>query len=87
MLEACDATTFEPKRMLTYAQIDPQIEGYGICAHLPKDRRRDLTFSNLISPDQIPSIFSLNIWASPLSVLWIRCCLANPEIPIRYNDR
>ncbi|KAI6778191.1 retinal pigment epithelial membrane family protein [Emericellopsis cladophorae] len=52
MLQACDATTLEPKRMLTYAQIDPQLEGYGICAHPPKDRKRGLTFNYLISPDQ-----------------------------------
>ena len=56
--------------MLTYAQIDPQLEGYGICAHPPKDRKRGLTFNYLISSDQVLSIFSLNIRASPVSVLW-----------------
>lgn len=71
MLQTCDAKTLQPKRLLTYAQTDPCLEGFGICAHPPKDRARGLTFNYLISPDgQTLSIFSLNISANPAAVVW-----------------
>lgn len=71
MLQTCDAKTLEPKRLLTYAQIDPQLAGYGICAHPLKDRKRGLTFNYIISPDgKVLSIFALNIRAKPASLVW-----------------
>lgn len=71
MLQTCDAKTLEPKRLLTYAQIDARLEGFGICAHPPKDRARGLTFNYIISPDgQTLSIFSLDIRAKPAAVVW-----------------
>ena len=70
MLQTCDAKTLEPKRLLTYAQIDPQLTGYGICAHPPKDRKRGLTFNYIVSNDGVLSIFALDIHAKPASVVW-----------------
>ncbi|KAH8881041.1 hypothetical protein GQ53DRAFT_889010 [Thozetella sp. PMI_491] len=70
MLQVCDAKTLEPKRLLTYAAINPELKGYGICAHPPKDRKRGLTFNYVISPDGVLSIFSLNIRSNPATVLW-----------------
>lgn len=71
MLQTCDAKTLEPKRLLTYAHIDPQLAGYGICAHPPKDRKRGLTFNYIISPDgKVLSIFALDIRAKPASLVW-----------------
>ncbi|KAL0933655.1 retinal pigment epithelial membrane family protein [Colletotrichum truncatum] len=71
LLQVCDARTLEPKRMLTYAQIDPELSGYGICSHPPKDRKRGLTFNYLIDPEKgIMSVFALNIVAKPTSLLW-----------------
>ncbi|RYP03285.1 hypothetical protein DL764_005241 [Monosporascus ibericus] len=37
IMQICDARTLEPKRLLTYAQIDPELAGYGSCAHPPHD--------------------------------------------------
>lgn len=71
LLQVCDAKTLEPKRMLTYAQIDPQLAGYGICAHPPKDRKRGWTFNYLINPeDGVMSVFALDIKSKPVSLLW-----------------
>ena len=69
MLQTCDAKTLEPKRHLTYAQIDPQLTGYGICAHPPKDRKRGLTFNYVTSTNGVLSIFALDIRAKPASVV------------------
>ncbi|KAF9880324.1 putative lignostilbene- -dioxygenase protein [Colletotrichum karsti] len=71
LLQVCDARTLEPKRMLTYAQIDPQLSGFGICSHPPKDRKRGLTFNYLIDPATgVMSVFALNIAANPASLVW-----------------
>ncbi|KAI9170552.1 retinal pigment epithelial membrane family protein [Paramyrothecium foliicola] len=71
MLQICDAKTLQPKRLLTYAQIDSQLAGFGICAHPPKDRKRGLVFNYIISPDgQVLSIFALNIRSNPASLVW-----------------
>jgi torulene dioxygenase len=70
MLQVCDVATLEPKRLLTYADIDPELSGYGICAHPPKDRKRGTTYNYLISKQGIMSIFSLDIRAKPARLLW-----------------
>ncbi|KAF6836466.1 retinal pigment epithelial membrane family protein [Colletotrichum musicola] len=71
LLQVCDARTLEPKRILTYAQIDSKLSGYGICSHPPKDRNRGMTFNYLIDPQTgVLSIFALNIAAKPTSLLW-----------------
>ncbi|KAL3475742.1 carotenoid oxygenase [Aspergillus californicus] len=71
LLQICDAKTLEPKRMLSYAEIDPELVGYGICAHPPKDRKRGWTFNYLISSeDGTMSVFGLDIQANPVSLLW-----------------
>ncbi|KAI1839906.1 hypothetical protein JX265_005748 [Neoarthrinium moseri] len=70
MLQVCDAKTLAPKRLLTYAEIDPQLKGYGICAHPPKDRQRGQTFNTIISEDGVMSVFALDIKAKPAKVLW-----------------
>lgn len=57
--------------MLTYAQIDPELSGFGICSHPPKDRTRGLTFNYLIDPEKgIMSVFALNIASKPASLFW-----------------
>lgn len=71
LLQVCDARTLEPKRILTYAQIDSKLSGYGICSHPPKDRKRGMTFNYLIDPQTgVLSIFALSIAAKPTSLRW-----------------
>ncbi|KAL8375618.1 hypothetical protein RB595_006948 [Gaeumannomyces hyphopodioides] len=70
LLQVCDAKTLEPKRIITYAEIDPELAGYGICAHPPKDRARGQTFNYIISKDGVLSIFGLDIRAKPAKLLW-----------------
>ncbi|KAK9775669.1 putative Carotenoid oxygenase [Seiridium cardinale] len=69
-LQVCDAKTLAPKRLLTYAEIDPELAGFGICAHPPKDRARGQTFNYIISKEGVLSIFALDIKAKPVKVLW-----------------
>ncbi len=70
VLQVCDAKTLEPKRVLTYAEIDPALAGYGICAHPPKDRSRGLTFNYIISDPDSMSVFALDIRSKPTKVMW-----------------
>lgn len=70
ILQVCDAKTLEPKRILTYAAIDPELAGYGICAHPPKDRSRGLTFNYIISEQGSMSVFALNIRSKPTRLVW-----------------
>jgi torulene dioxygenase len=37
-LQVLDQKTLEPKRLLTYAEIDLELAGFEICAHPPEDR-------------------------------------------------
>lgn len=69
-LQVCDAKTLAPKRLLTYAEIDPELAGFGICAHPPKDRARGQTFNYIISKEGVLSIFALDIKAKPAKLLW-----------------
>lgn len=70
LLQVCDAKTLEPKRLITYAEIDPELAGYGICAHPPKDRVRGQTFNYIISNNGVMSVFGLDIRAKPAKLLW-----------------
>jgi len=70
LLQVCDAKTLAPKRIVTYAAIDPQLAGFGICAHPPKDRARGQTFNYLISHDGVLSIFALDYKSNPAKLLW-----------------
>lgn len=70
MLQVCDATTLEPKRLLTYADIDPELSGFGICAHPPKDRKLGTTYNYLISKEGGLFVFALDIRANPAKLLW-----------------
>lgn len=70
LLQVCDAKTLEPKRILTYAEIDPELNGYGICAHRPKDRGRGMTFNYIISEQGVMSVFALDIRSNPTKLLW-----------------
>ena len=70
ILQVCDAKTLEPKRILTYAEIDPALAGYGICAHPPKDRNRGLTFNYVISEEGRLSVFALDIQSKPTRMVW-----------------
>lgn len=69
-LQVCDSKTLEPKRLLTYADIDPQLSGFGICAHPPKDRKRGLIFNYLISEEGKLSLFALSYTSKPASLVW-----------------
>ncbi|KAF7517656.1 hypothetical protein G7054_g13739 [Neopestalotiopsis clavispora] len=69
-LQVCDAKTLAPKRLLTYAEIDPELAGFGICAHPPKDRERGHTFNYLVSAQGVLSVFALDIRAKPAKLLW-----------------
>lgn len=70
MLQVCDAETLQPKRLLTYAEIDPELSGFGICAHPPKDRKRGTTYNYLISKEGVMSIFAMHDQANPAKLLW-----------------
>lgn len=70
MLQVCDAETLEPKRLLTYADIDPELAGFGICAHPPKDRKRGHQYNYLISEKGVLSVFALDFRANPAKLLW-----------------
>ncbi|CAK7198349.1 hypothetical protein SEUCBS139899_001010 [Sporothrix eucalyptigena] len=70
MLQVCDAKTLEPKRMLNYSNIDPELAGYGICAHPPKDRVRGLTFNYVISYEGTMYCFCMDIRANPAKLVW-----------------
>ena len=70
LLQVCDAKTLEPKRILTYAEIDQELAGYGICAHPPKDRSRGLTFNCIISEQGSMSVFALDIQSNPARLVW-----------------
>ncbi|KAH7304642.1 carotenoid oxygenase [Rhexocercosporidium sp. MPI-PUGE-AT-0058] len=70
LLQVCDATTLEPKRLLTYADIDAELSGFGICAHPPKDRKLGTIYNYLISKEGGLFVFALDIKASPVKLLW-----------------
>jgi len=70
MLQVCDAKTLEPKRALTYAAIDPELDGFGICAHPPKDRKRGQTYNYLISRTGTMYVFALDYKSNPAKLLW-----------------
>ena len=69
-LQVCDAKSLEPKRLITYATIDPSLAGFGICAHRSKDRKRGLSFNYLISEKGELSVFALNYKGKPASLVW-----------------
>ena len=70
MLQILDATTLEPKRLLTYADIDPELAGFGICAHPVKDRELGHQYNYLISKEGVMYIFSLDFKANPAKLVW-----------------
>ncbi len=70
MLQVCDAKTLQPKRLLTYAEIDPELSGFGICAHPPRDRKRGTTYNYLISKEGVMSIFAMHNEAKPVKLQW-----------------
>ncbi|KAF2846696.1 hypothetical protein T440DRAFT_540728 [Plenodomus tracheiphilus IPT5] len=70
-MQVCDAKTLEPKRLLKYTDIDPQLAGYGSCAHPPHDRKRGLTFNYLIdAATNVLFIFALDVAANPAALVW-----------------
>lgn len=76
-MQICDAKTLEPKRLLTYSEIDKDLTGYGICAHPPKDRKRGLTFNYLFNDRGQSYVFALDI-KSTAKVLWKTVIPCNP---------
>lgn len=71
MLQVCDSKTLEPKRLITHAQIDPELGGVGICAHPPKDRKRGQIFNYLIDPKSgTMFVFAMDIRSNPAKLLW-----------------
>ncbi|RBR22565.1 hypothetical protein FVER53590_00042 [Fusarium verticillioides] len=69
--EIVDGKTLEPKRMLTYAAIDPELEGFGICSHALKDRHRGEEYNYLIDPKTgVLSVFALDLKTNPCKLLW-----------------
>lgn len=70
MLQVCDAATLEPKRLLTYADIDGELAGFGICAHPPKDRGRGVMYNYIISKEGVMSVFALNYTSNPAKLEW-----------------
>ncbi|KAF4503542.1 retinal pigment epithelial membrane family [Fusarium agapanthi] len=71
MLQVVDGKTLEPKRMLTYATIDPELQGFGIVSHALKDRNRGEEYNYLINPQTgVLSVFALDIKSNPTKLLW-----------------
>ncbi|KAJ5616729.1 hypothetical protein N7537_001843 [Penicillium hordei] len=69
-LQVCDQKTLEPKRLLTYAEIDPELAGHGICAHPPKDRTIGCIYNYLVNKTGKLSVFSLQYTESPAKLKW-----------------
>ncbi|KAG7405793.1 Carotenoid isomerooxygenase [Fusarium oxysporum f. sp. raphani] len=59
LLQICDARTLEPKRLLNYMDIDPELAGTGSCAHPPHDEKEALLLI-------ISSMGPASVWKSPL---------------------
>lgn len=78
MLQVCDAKTLKPKRLLTYAVIDKELEGNGICAHPPKDRRRNTQYNYIIDSTGTVFVFALDTGSSPAKLLWKTPILKEP---------
>jgi torulene dioxygenase len=71
MTQVCDLRTLEPKRMLNHAMIDFELAGFGICAHLPRDRPRGYIHNYLIDSDHgVMYVFALNYQSNPTKLLW-----------------
>ncbi|KAG7404600.1 Carotenoid isomerooxygenase [Fusarium oxysporum f. sp. raphani] len=70
LLQICDARTLEPKRLLNYMDIDPELAGTGSCAHPPHDRKRGLTFNYLIDGSGVLFVFALNVASNPAALVW-----------------
>lgn len=69
--QICDAKTLEPKRLLSYADINPELQGYGSCAHPVHDRKRGLTFNWIIdSATGKLNVFCLDVAANPAYMVW-----------------
>lgn len=70
MLQICDAKTLAPKRLLTYAEIDKDLAGLGICAHPPKDRKKGTIYNYIISREGQLYVFGLDYTSTPAKLLW-----------------
>ncbi len=70
MLQVCDAKSLEPKRLLTYADIDDELSGFGICAHPVRDRKLGAIYNYLISKEGVLSVFALDFRAKPAKLIW-----------------
>ncbi|KAG6989473.1 Carotenoid isomerooxygenase [Fusarium oxysporum f. sp. conglutinans] len=70
ILQVCDARTLEPKRLLNYMDIDPELAGSGSCAHPPHDRKRGLTFNYLIDASGVLFVFALDVASNPAALVW-----------------
>lgn len=68
--QVCDSKTLEPKRLLRYTEVDPQLKGYGTCAHPMKDRGRGEIFNYLVNDKGELTIFALDIKAKPAKLKW-----------------
>ncbi|KAH9882973.1 hypothetical protein J1614_000339 [Plenodomus biglobosus] len=69
-MQVCDAKTLEPKRLLTHADIDPELKGGGCCAHPVHDRKRGTTYNYLIDAAGIMYVFALNVASNPAALIW-----------------
>ncbi|OKP09771.1 hypothetical protein PENSUB_4840 [Penicillium subrubescens] len=65
VLQICDAKTLEPKRLFTWAAIDPELNGFGICAHPVKDRQRHHIYNYLISEQGVMYVFAVDYASNP----------------------
>lgn len=70
MLQICDAKSLEPKRLLTYATIDKDLAGAGICAHQGKDRKRQTEYNFLIDQAGTTFVFGMSTGTTPAKLLW-----------------
>lgn len=69
-LQICDAKTLEPKRLFTYAAIDRELAGFGICAHPVRDRERCHIYNYLISEQGVMYVFAVNYASNPAKLVW-----------------
>ncbi|KAI1338569.1 carotenoid oxygenase [Xylariaceae sp. FL0016] len=69
-LQVVDAESLEPKRLITYGHIDPELKGFGICAHPPKDRKRQWIFNYIVDERGVLHTFALDYGAKPAALVW-----------------
>ncbi|CDK26258.1 unnamed protein product [Kuraishia capsulata CBS 1993] len=68
--QVCDSKSLEPKRILRYSEVDPNLKGMGTCAHPVKDRTKGEIYNYLVTERGELTIFALDIKTKPSKLIW-----------------